>query len=369
VGKTKNTIKINGHIYDANTGAPISHGAPSAKKPVHKSVDGVVAPRTVAPAAKAIHHKPKTVAVATGRKTPAQKTAHSSKTTAHHPVQHSKTLMRHAVKKPARHNTHHIKAQSHTGALVKNPAAHVEHKSSAHQLDERRLSHAKHVNKSRHISRFSSVALHTAAPAAIQPAPAAHHALKPLPKPQPIVRHKKTTSDILEQAIEHANSHKQPAPKRRLTRSQRITSFSALTVTTAVLIGIVVVQNLPALKVHVASAKAGFAASLPGYKPAGFHLGQLDYSAGVVAMNYKSNSDQSRKFAITQKSSSWDSSTLRDIFVEANDKNYKAVEEGGRTVFLYGQHNATWVDHGVWYQVQGTGSLSDRQLVDIAKSL
>jgi hypothetical protein len=369
VGKIKNTIKINGHIYDANTGAPISHGAPSAKMPAHKSVDSVTAHRVVAPTAKAIHHKPKTIAVTSERKASPAKTDRTSKTTAHHPVQHSQTLMRHAVKKPSRYGTHHIKAQSHTGALVKNPTTHVEHKSSTHQLDERRLSHAKHVSKSQKISRFSSNALHASTPVATQPAPVVHHPPKPLPKPQPIINHKKTTSDILEQAIKHANSHNQPAPKRRMTRSQRITSFSALTVTTAVLIGIVAVQNLPALKIHIASAKAGFAASMPGYKPAGFHLGQLNYSAGVVAMNYKSNSDQSRKFAVTQKSSSWDSSTLRDIFVEANDKNYKAVEDGGRTVFLYGQNNATWVDHGVWYQVQGSGSLSNRQLVDIAKSL
>lgn len=123
------------------------------------------------------------------------------------------------------------------------------------------------------------------------------------------------------------------------------------------------------LKLHMASAKAGFAASLPGNKPAGYHLGQLNSSAGVVAMNYKSNSDEDRKFSITQKTSSWDSNTLRDLYVQPADKDYSIVETNGLTVFIYGDNSATWVNNGVWYVVHGNGSLSDNQLLDIAKSL
>lgn len=145
--------------------------------------------------------------------------------------------------------------------------------------------------------------------------------------------------------------------------------MSALVVTTGLLLAFVAVQSTPKIKMKVASAKAGFAASLPGNSPAGFHLGEMQYGAGAVALSYKSNSDETRKFNITQKTSSWDSTTLRDTVVAPADRDFRTVEDGGLTIYLYGQNNATWVDQGIWYQVQGNGSLSDRQLVDIAQSL
>jgi hypothetical protein len=107
---------------------------------------------------------------------------------------------------------------------------------------------------------------------------------------------------------------------------------------------------------------------MPGYKPDGFKLDQMDYSTGVAAIHFASNSDE-RSFALTEKQSDLDSAGLRDSFVTSEQQPYQTIETAGRTVYLYGEHNATWVSGGVWYQLRGAGALSDHQLVEIAKSL
>ncbi len=370
--KIKNTIKINGHTYDAITGELLSAGKPIDHQVVAVE-QPVVAGSVITPSA-------------TASKTalPVQKPTHNtSKKSVHRPpakatereTQHSKTLMRHSVRKPSHaansHDKTHIRS---TSMLIKTPTA-IELKKSARHIDEKRLRKATHIVKSQQVTKFS------------KPIPSAHHTVQHTPraKAQAIQHHattthqrpakhqtvhrQKTSADILQEALHHATSHRQPAPKRHLSRSQRVAGFSALVVVSGALLGIVATQSAPNIKMRVASAKAGFAASMPGYSPAGFHMSDLQYGAGAVAMNYDSNSDSSRKFSITQKTSAWDSITLRDTVVAKADRDFRVVEDGGLTIYLYGQNNATWVSQGVWYQVQGNGSLSDRQLVDIAKSL
>jgi hypothetical protein len=72
---------------------------------------------------------------------------------------------------------------------------------------------------------------------------------------------------------------------------------------------------------------------------------------------------------LTEKTSAWNSATLRDNFVASNAKTYQTVETGGRTIYLYGQNQASWVNGGIWYQVQSNGALSNHQLVELATSL
>ena len=55
-------------------------------------------------------------------------------------------------------------------------------------------------------------------------------------------------------------------------------------------------------------------------------------------------------------------------FVAPTDPNYQVVVGGGRTVYLYGSRNATWVNNGLWYVLQGNDSLSNQQLVQLATS-
>lgn len=376
MGKIKNTIEINGKIYDATTGALIGNGGTPVSKPAikkRKNIDGIVSTHTKP----AVHHKAISSAPKERSKAnfshhvaaPAKPKMHSvsrpAKLSAHRKIEPSHTLMRSAVKKPTTKTSHSIKAHGHTDKLAKVPEHMIAHKPSAHAVDERRLSHAKRINKSQAVTRFSKTSTATSFVA-----PKQHKATAPhIAPPKPVVHHPKSTNDMLQQAIDHATSHRQPAIKKRMTRPKKMGSLAALGVASFVLLGFVISQSMPTISVKLASAKAGIEAGIPGYQPAGYHLGDLKYGAGVVAMNFDSNSDEDRKYQVTQKASEWDSTTLRDLYVQSNDKNFRTVQSGGRTLFIYGKNNATWVDKGIWYQVQSTGSLSNRQLLDIAKSL
>jgi hypothetical protein len=174
--------------------------------------------------------------------------------------------------------------------------------------------------------------------------------------------------------LELASSHEAPAVKprsRSLAKriaSRRITGISSLVVAAFLLVGLVSYANSTAIRLHVASSHAGFAVSLPGYKPAGYRLSHMNYSPGNVAIEFQSNSDN-RRYAITEQASAWDSQTLRDDFLAGVGQDYQAVQTAGRTVYVYGQQNATWVSGGVWYQIKSGGALSLHQVVQLASSM
>ena len=117
-----------------------------------------------------------------------------------------------------------------------------------------------------------------------------------------------------------------------------------------------------------AAKKAGVAASLPTFKPEGFSAGKLTYSPGIVSVNF-TNAQSGDTFALTQKSSSWDSQALLDSFVATKTRTYQTIDAAGRTIYTYGNNNATWVDNGVWYRLDTKGSLTTNQLVQLALSM
>jgi hypothetical protein len=118
----------------------------------------------------------------------------------------------------------------------------------------------------------------------------------------------------------------------------------------------------------MASAKAGFSVSRPGYLPAGYSLADLKYAQGAAALSFHSNSDD-RRYTLSQHTSSWDSQALAGTFVSRQDPSYQTVQSGGRTIFVYGNGNATWVSDGVWYVLQSDGSLSRQDLISLAASI
>lgn len=340
VRKNNNIIEINGKRYDANTGSLLDAPAASESNPKPTkphSIDGV-------------HRPARTVA----------------RSAAHHP-ESSKTLMRHAVKKPKATN------KSNKAVTAKRTTAEIVISKSVKQLDPKRLQHAKQVHQSKLISRFGATVptnpqMNTYDQLAVSKV---NHARKNAAASHHQPHHKtQTTAELLEKALQNATSHEQPAIKNpKLNRAKRGVGIGAAIVLAVTTLGLVTAQNLPNARLQMASAKAGFDASLPTYKPAGYSLGKLNYSEGVVATQFKSNSNDDRGYTITQKKTSWDSAALRDVFVKTTDANYEVIESAGRTIYIYGKHNATWVNSGVWYQIQSNGSLSNRQLVDLASSL
>jgi len=360
VSKKNNIIEINGKRYDARTGDLLDATPATAAKTV-RNIDGVHAAPHARPAAKATAQQPVHDTVR-----PAAKTARK------HRPQPSRTLMRHAVKKPAASVKTHHKTVAPLDRLAPQPLASLQTKASVHRIDDKRLQKAKSVPQSQAIKRFDTAPVHHLTGAAMAPLVATHSAQPLVPRPQPVAPSRaQTTSDLLQRALEQATSHEEPRLSKRqrgLVRSRRITSVSAVTLSVFVLLGVVVYQNMTNIRLQFASAKAGFAVSLPNKQPAGYHLSHLTYQNGLAAFNFTSNTD-SRAYALIEKASPWNSQALREGYVATITKDYQTIEAGGRTVYLYGQQNATWVSSGVWYQVQTSGSLSTRQLVDLASSL
>lgn len=363
MSKNNNTIKINGKRYDAKTGDLLDSSSPMTAK------------TKIKPAAESARPGPK--ASKPVLRDAARQPVKRSSSRAPAP---SRTLMRQAVKKPGTSLKRRHKAQGDTDALALRRLSEVIVKPSALSLDEQRLQHAKQIPRSRLISRFPSVtsdafspAPQTAKPVRQTDTARGHDGSRPAAgQPDRSIKRPKTTADMLDRALERATSHLEPPvshiKSRRHDRLKRNTGIGAAIGLSVLLLGVIVTQNTGNVRLQMASAKAGFNVSLPNYHPAGYDLGQLNYSQGVAAAQFNSNSNGGH-YTITQKSSSWDSSALRDNFITPSYDQYKTASADGLTIYIYADNDATWVNGGIWYVIQSNGSLNNRQLVSLATSL
>lgn len=349
--KNNNTIEINGQLYDARTGSLMTSAAANSGRPAAPQPST----HTATPAKPDVVRQP--------GKRPSGR--------APSPPQ---TLMRHAVKKPSPSLKRQHKVQGQA-ALVPQTLDIVAPSPSLGRINEKRLRRAKQIPRSHMISHFPSLMIDS------QPSPPresaislprrpANHATAKTQAAQAVpAESTNATTKLLNGAIERATSHLQPPPpKSRHARFKRRASMGSAVGLSVMLLGLIVVQNATNVRLQMASAKAGFDVSLPGYRPAGFALGKLNYSFGTAATQFSGPSG-SRHYTITQKQSSWDNQALLNNFVAADYANYQTISTGDRVIYIYGDHDATWVNNGVWYVVRSDGALSDQQLIDLATSL
>ena len=134
------------------------------------------------------------------------------------------------------------------------------------------------------------------------------------------------------------------------------------------LVGYVTYLNLPGITMRIAANRAGFAATMPSQKPAGYGLnGPVAYEPGQISLSFASNTN-SDKFTLTQKQSSWDSQALLDNYVAKQTDNYLTYQEKGLTIYMY-DGKASWVNGGVWYSLDGDAKLSSDQILKMATSM
>jgi len=362
--KTNTTIEINGKRYDAVSGLPVGGANQS------RSIDGVV--RSAHTATPKPHPNPAQAVTIPAAHTKTRAAASHGKTHAPSP---SHTLMRQAVKKPAKSQLAKLKVQPRTDVLVNQPSLLVEPKLSVASPDPKRIARANHVARSKLITKFGKgsapESIISSSVLDVLPASTAAAPSLSVPAAPPSQQH---SMDIFERALKHANSHEQPRQaakrthKKQTSKAGRITSVSSAALAVLLIGGFLAYQNVSNVTVRLASSKAGFAASLPGYKPSGFSVGKFAYSAGNVTINFHSNSDD-RRFALIEQRSDWDSDTLLNEFVATRSNDYQTMQTAGRTVYIYGNNNATWVNGGVWYQVNTQGNLSQSQLLNLASSM
>ncbi|MGZ6004686.1 MAG: hypothetical protein ACXWLH_00885 [Candidatus Saccharimonadales bacterium] len=341
MGEQKNTVIINGKIYDSVSGVVLS-----APKPNQLVSDFIRAPKQMKPA----------------------KSSRSTHHLAHHKPQKSITLKRFvASRKPALTT---IKSMPLSGRETVTASAEKLLLSNGNSY-----SHAKTVAKSSAISRFSyngdPAPQHL--PLAVKPAPQVAPAYKPpLPKAD-----FSSSQDIFSAALNNAESHNQAPVKvtkrkhriaKKLGVSNRAANVVAIVFVSLAIGGLVAYQNASGISMHYAAARSGLiSASLPAFQPAGFSLDKhVAASPGLVVLNFHSNSD-TRAFMITQASSNWNSQTLADSFL-AGKQSRRFDQPDGKTIYIYDGANATWVDGGIWYRIEGKSSLTADQLLKIADS-
>ncbi|HSX53038.1 MAG TPA: hypothetical protein VLF90_01565 [Patescibacteria group bacterium] len=336
----KNTITLNGKRYDAVTGRLLE----SAQR-VQQVVDNVVQ------AAHGANHP---------AKTSHQRTPNHPSHIARHKPQHTQTLMRHAVQKPK---------------PTDNSNSHSLHLPSRNE----RLARATAIPKSKLVRRFNSAPSSTLQPSMVKKTAALPVRAAPVEASNSHVSSSNpvsATEDFLSSALSRATGHEQKRvnvarhSRKRLGLSAKAFNVGAAMAVFILLSGFIAYQNMAYVSLRLASAKAGISGVLPGYQPSGFALSRsIASQPGQIVLSFHSNSDN-RNFHITQAASEWDSQTLFDSYVAPASNTHQTISEpNGQIVYLYGDNNATWVNGGVWYRVEGKSALSSTQLLKLANSL
>lgn len=354
------TIEINGVKYNAATGNLLADEVGAISTDTEKFTEYIEALENLP----IRDHRPKS--------SPAPNKARKTR---RHPVrisdvkrrpQKSSTLMRPAVKKPT------IKSEA-TATQKPKPLIRL----PDNKERERR---AKHVPKSKKITRF-----HFAQPDDDRVNVRVMHDIKPrVPKQQsrPAANnsiiiaktqqqaHEWPVIDQFEKAMQEASSHLETfIDTTARAKKKRKFAYASISLFALVLLGLGAYQALPLAKIKMAGDKAGFAASLPKYSPSGYGMADPQADYGKVTLPYKSRTDNSKDFQIVQEPSKWNSQALISDFLVTSNKKYQTIKGGGRTIYTYDNSDATWVDGGIWYKLEGNASLSQDQLVKIANGL
>lgn len=345
----KNTLVINGKVYDATTGLPVA--AP----------DKIPAPVTASAPTVSVHEA---ITTAPLRATKARSPHHAA--SAHRVTHKSATLRRDVLKKPT--------VTAHPGAL-------------------RRKAQTGHVAKSESISRFAAhpqplQRSHSAARtqlADISSAPTARtasiigqkHAMvaKPTAQAKPVLSSRALKEQLIAERLAGvettpARSHKTESTKRSFFSKQpRIANVIAASFAVMVLGGYLTYLNMPGLSVRVAASQADVAATFPDYHPDGYRFnGPVAFAPGQVSIGFQANGG-THGYTVTEQKSSWDSQAVYDNVVasKAGD-TYTTNSQQGLTIYTF-EGGAAWVNKGILYTVDGNAPLNNEQLLRIASSL
>lgn len=243
------------------------------------------------------------------------------------------------------------------------------------QLDIARVKRAEQVKRSNLVSKFGQGGTKIQHP--IEQPLETRQVINMEVRPAPEMPRKAAVSSVqavLENGLKNAQSHKQPLHLPKKSRAKKsgkskFINYAAGTLAVLLLGGFIAYQNVPNISMRYAATRSGINASLPGYQPSGFSLNRnIEYNPGQITMEFNSNSDE-REFSITQKETTWNSESLYKNYVVAKGGQNQKYEDKGRTIYLYGENNATWVNGGIWYDLNGDSQLNSDQLIRIATSM
>lgn len=289
----------------------------------------------------------------------------------HRGTQRSKTLVRSGVSKPLS-----LKNKG-TGLFISSA-----NRTRVSKINSSRAFRASQTSKASTVNKFqgySNTPKTNTAPvpsrtAAVQTTQAVN--AKSLPSLTTTVSHQ-NLERLLDQALHRADAHKKAMqgklPGRnwwqKVLDAPKWASLGSLALAIAILGGFFAWQNIPQVSMRLAANRANVAAAVPAYTPPGFSFsGPIEYSDKTVAIDYRANSDDSRKYVLTQQSSNETSPSL--VANSLSNNKVQTSQINGTTVYIYGdQNHATWVNHGVRYTIEDNAKLDTDQILKIVDSL
>ena len=170
-------------------------------------------------------------------------------------------------------------------------------------------------------------------------------------------------------AMQPAHTKKPVKPVKQSSRTRRVVSVLSGSLALLLLGAYVTYLNMPNISVRVAAAQAGINASYPSYRPSGYSLtGPVAFNDGQVSMKFALNGTN-QSFTLSQVKSGWDSAAVQGNYViPAAGSDYDVMQVGGLTIYTYGT-NAAWVNGNILYTIKGENSLTPDQIQRIATSL
>lgn len=370
--KTKNVIEINGKKYDAHTGKMLDTPAaknqpnpakksPALSKKSPRSIDGIHGGAAKKkPAAAAAINKPKT-APTTAKKVSAAppKRTHNPAPHLKTKVQRSKTLHRKGVKTPVFTD-------------IPNKATPTVAPTAA---SEGRLQRAFQINKSSQIKKFSDFTKTKLArddtnektPTSSKPANTPVENTQPTQK---LSQKEQLIANAAAKEINTPKAHEKTRTNRKYKKHISFAGYGAVAAIVLILCGYIAYLNVPAISMKVAANRAGFAATLPSYQPAGYRFnGPIGYGPNLVTINYQSTTDN-RAFSLSQRPTTWDTNAVKEAFVEPQTETEPiTVSDRGLSIFVY-DGKAAWVNAGKLYAIETKGAqLGINQILDLASSM
>ncbi len=350
------TVQLNGKTYDAISGVMISDIRPPAAVAKTATVKKA--------AAKTVVSKPVHV------ETPST----SSRIHVHAIAKHARgqtqqpsiTLMRKAVRKPAPGLKKALNIQA---PLAKQAVNVIVEKVAVSSVDTSRQERAKQTEKHTSIQHYGqSTATIRAAHVPVKNAPEdpePEEVAAPAPKPS------NGLDELFERAMENATHFVDVTTSKTHFKKKvrmHVASMSAGTLALLLVIGFAAYQNSPGLQLRVAGFQTGVSTANPNFAASGFAYNGVTAKDGKRIIGLKSNTGE---YQLSQQSTNWSGQEMiqQVSSVSASgDPNFTTVTGGGRTIYRFSGNQATWVKHGVWYQVSGTKSLSDSQLESLAQN-
>lgn len=348
MNQTKQTVIVNGKVFDVRTGRPIGQSAHTNTPQIPK--------RTHAPTPSSQISSSQRV-ISDFAPQPSRKSAQTQTTTrtaAPHRVvkpQKSTTLRRDVLKKPlqpAKATLPRQRRRVSQSPLISRfaPTAQTDNAPTEEKRVDQDLADQKAIIARAHKEHLKQQAIATQK---VHPKEVKEHILqKQLEKAAPIPKEKQSFS---------------------LSRKQRFAGMIASSVLLLFVGGYLTYINIPNLSIKVAAANAGIDASLPRYQPSGFRInGPISYVTGEVSVRYK-QAGGNDSYTLTQRTSDWDPQATLDNYVEPESRdNYEIHSAQGLTVYTYGK-KAVWVNGGILHIIEGTAPLSSQQIERIAASM